>query len=87
MSHDNIRELLVDAANRSANYIEKLPVREVRAERAAVERLIEALDGPLPSEPSRPADILAFLDDHGSPATIASAGGRYFGFVTGSFSM
>ena len=83
MSNDNIRELLVDAANRSANYVEKLRVREVRAERAAVERLIEALDGPLPSEPSRPADILAFLDDHGSPATIASAGGRYFGFVTG----
>jgi hypothetical protein len=36
MSNDNIRELLVDAANRSANYVEKLRVREVRAERAAM---------------------------------------------------
>jgi len=27
--------------------------------------------------------VLALLDDYGSPATVASAGGRYFGFVTG----
>ena len=83
MSSDSIRQLLIAAANRSASYIENLRVREVRPERAAVERLAEALDGPLPAEPCRPADILAFLDEHGSPATVASAGGRYFGFVTG----
>jgi glutamate/tyrosine decarboxylase-like PLP-dependent enzyme len=28
--------------------------------------------------------VLALLDDYGSPATVASAGGRYFGFVTGA---
>ena len=83
MSSDSIRELLVEAALRSANYIEQLRVREVRADPAAVERLRKALAAPLPSEPSRAGDILAFLDDHGSPATVASAGGRYFGFVTG----
>jgi glutamate/tyrosine decarboxylase-like PLP-dependent enzyme len=27
--------------------------------------------------------VLAFLDEFGTPATVASAGGRYFGFVTG----
>ena len=84
MSSDSIRELLVEAALRSANYIEQLRVREVRADPAAVERLRKALAAPLPSEPSRASDILAFLDDHGSPATVASAGGRYFGFVTGA---
>jgi len=84
MSSDSIRELLVEAALRSANYIEQLRVREVRADPAAVERLRKALAAPLPSEPSRAGDILAFLDDHGSPATVASAGGRYFGFVTGA---
>jgi len=84
MSSDSIRELLVEAALRSANYIEQLRVREVRADPAAVERLRTALAAPLPSEPSRASDILAFLDDHGSPATVASAGGRYFGFVTGA---
>jgi len=84
MSSDSIRELLVEAALRSAHYIEQLRVREVRADPAAVERLRTALAAPLPSEPSRASDILAFLDDHGSPATVASAGGRYFGFVTGA---
>ena len=83
MSQDNIRELLVEAANRAADYIEQLRLRDVRAELAAVERLRQTLDDPLPAEPSRPADILTFLDEHGSPATVASAGGRYFGFVTG----
>jgi glutamate/tyrosine decarboxylase-like PLP-dependent enzyme len=83
MSRDNVRELLVDAANRAASYLEQLGAREVCAQRGAVERLIKALDEPLPSEPSRPHDILAFLDAYGSPATVASAGGRYFGFVTG----
>ena len=29
------------------------------------------------------ADVLAFLDEYGTPATVASASGRYFGFVTG----
>jgi glutamate/tyrosine decarboxylase-like PLP-dependent enzyme len=44
---------------------------------------MKALDSPLPPDPSRPNDVLAFLDDYGSPATVASAGGKYFGFVTG----
>ena len=83
MSNDSVRELLLDAANRAASYIEQLGARDVGAQRGAVERLTKALDEPLPSEPSRPHDILAFLDDYGSPATVASAGGRYFGFVTG----
>ncbi|MBV9170371.1 MAG: aspartate aminotransferase family protein, partial [Chloroflexi bacterium] len=30
------------------------------------------------------ADVLRLLDEVGSPATVASAGGRYFGFVIGS---
>src|SRR5215831_11377618 len=77
VSKDDIRELLLDAANRSASYIENLGTRAVRADRAAVERLREALDVPVPAEPSRAHEILAFLDERGSPATVASAGGRY----------
>jgi Pyridoxal-dependent decarboxylase conserved domain len=45
--------------------------------------LISALDDHLPETPGKAADIIAFLDEYGSPATVASAGGRYFGFVTG----
>jgi glutamate/tyrosine decarboxylase-like PLP-dependent enzyme len=41
------------------------------------------LGGPLPEQPSDPASVLALLDDIGSPATVASTSGRYFGFVIG----
>ena len=83
MNSNNTRALLVEAANRAANYIEGLRARDVRPLRGSVERLSSVLDGPLPDDPSRPTDVLALLDDYGSPATVASAGGRYFGFVTG----
>jgi glutamate/tyrosine decarboxylase-like PLP-dependent enzyme len=83
MNGENTRKLLIEAANRAANYLDGLRARDVRPLRGSVERLMEALDGSLPDKPGNPADILAFLDDYGSPATVASAGGRYFGFVTG----
>jgi len=83
MTDEGVRGLLIEAATRAASYIDALPGREVRAQRGAVERLMKALDVPLPAQPGRPGDILAFLDDYASPATVASAGGRYFGFVTG----
>jgi glutamate/tyrosine decarboxylase-like PLP-dependent enzyme len=44
---------------------------------------LDALGGPLPENPSDPAELLALLDDVGSPATVANTGGRYFGFVNG----
>jgi glutamate/tyrosine decarboxylase-like PLP-dependent enzyme len=37
----------------------------------------------LPDGPTDPAAVLAQLDDVGSPATVATTGGRFFGFVTG----
>lgn len=75
--------LLDDAARRAAAYLEALPERPVRADPAAVAKLREALDAPLPASGRPPADVLAELDALGSPATVASAGPRYFGFVTG----
>jgi len=83
MTDTTTRELLADAAARAADYLSGLPERAAGPVPGAVERLTEALDGPLPAGPGSPEEILAFLDDHGSPATLASAGGRYFGFVTG----
>jgi len=41
------------------------------------------MQDPLPELPTTPEDVLALLDGTASPATVASAGGRYFGFVTG----
>lgn len=83
MSHNSTRALLIDAAQRGAAYLDGLPSRPVAPLPAAVERLTAALDAPLPEGPSDPAEVVAFLDTYGSPATVASAGGRYIGFVTG----
>jgi glutamate/tyrosine decarboxylase-like PLP-dependent enzyme len=38
---------------------------------------------PFPNEPSDPMQILQTLNDIGSLATVATTGGRYFGFVIG----
>lgn len=77
-----MRELLNDAAMRAMTYLETLDERPVAPDADAVARL-SALGGPLPAQPDNPAQVLALLDDIGSPATVASAGSRYFGFVTG----
>jgi len=40
-------------------------------------------DQAFPEHPSSAETVLAELDEIGSPATMASAGGRFFGFVIG----
>ena len=77
-----MRDLLNDTAGRAARYLESLRERRVAPAPEAANRLQE-LDHPLPVEPTDPARVLALLDEVGSPATVASAGGRYFGFVLG----
>ena len=80
---DASSDLLRLAAERAIRYREDIGERRVAPLPAAVEQL-STLGGPLPETPQPPADILALLDEIGSPATVATAGGRYFGFVTGS---
>ena len=77
------RKLLADAAERGARYLEGIGERRVFPAAADIERLDQALRTDFPAGPTSPADVLAFLDRYGSPATVASTGGRYFGFVTG----
>lgn len=77
-----MRELLSDVAGRASHYLEQLGARSVAPPPDALDGLA-ALGGPLPVAPSDPAVVLRLLDEAGSPATVASAGGRYFGFVTG----
>jgi glutamate/tyrosine decarboxylase-like PLP-dependent enzyme len=74
--------LLRDAAARAARYLESLGDRPVAPSAAAVERLA-ALDVPLPAGPDDGARILAELDELVGPATMATAGPRFFGFVIG----
>jgi glutamate/tyrosine decarboxylase-like PLP-dependent enzyme len=77
-----MKTLLTDVAMRAARYLEGLPDRGVAPSAQALAGLRE-LDHPLPQEPASAETVLEILDRIGSPATVASAGGRYFGFVIG----
>ena len=74
--------LLHDVAARASTYLQGLEQRKVAPDPAAVAAL-DALDGALPEGPSDPAQVLELLDRYGSPATLAEAGPRFFGFVMG----
>ncbi|NIV16920.1 MAG: aspartate aminotransferase family protein [Woeseiaceae bacterium] len=80
--HDKYSELLRDAARRGIAYRQSCGDRGVAPSAEAVtglEHLFEDL-----SDQGRPdAETLRLLDDIGSPATIATAGPRFFGFVIG----
>ena len=75
-------DLLRDAASRSIRYLDSLAERRVSPSEEAVARLSELMVG-LPQRPTDPAEVLRQLDDIGSPATMAIAGPRFFGFVMG----
>lgn len=75
-------DLLADAAARGARYVAEVGERRVAPRPEDIARL-KALGGPLQNDPCDPAEVIAQLDELGSPATVASTGGRYFGFVTG----
>ena len=74
--------LLHDAALRASRYLAGLDERPVYPGVGAVARLAE-LDQPMPEHPQAADTVLRQLDELGSPATMASAGGRFFGFVVG----
>lgn len=74
--------LLQEASDRAQRYLLNLAERRVAPSPSAVEAL-KSLAGAMPNDPVDPAVVLAELDEYGSPATVASAGPRYFGFVVG----
>jgi len=77
-----VKELLSETAARSARYAATIANRRVPPRPEDIAQL-ERLGGPSPDGPCDPAEVLALLDDAGSPATVATTGGRYFGFVIG----
>jgi glutamate/tyrosine decarboxylase-like PLP-dependent enzyme len=76
------RPLLEEAARRANAYLDGIGHRRVGPTSSALERLPE-LGGALPENPSPAVETIRLLDEIGSPATMASAGGRCFGFVIG----
>jgi glutamate/tyrosine decarboxylase-like PLP-dependent enzyme len=75
-------DLLNAAARYGAEYLDSLQERAVAPPPEAIARLCE-LDGPLPADGLEPMTVLSRMHEIASPATVASAGPRYFGFVTG----
>lgn len=75
-------DLLADTAARAARYVSTINDRSVAPSPESIDRL-DALGGALNEHPADPSELIALLDNYGSPATVASTGARYFGFVTG----
>src|SRR3712207_124196 len=78
----SLRPLLDNAAAHAAGFLEGLPERPV-APSATAEELREELGGPLPEHPLEPGQVVADLARAADPGLMATAGGRFFGFVIG----
>ena len=70
------------AAERARRYTQAIGERRVAPAERDLEQL-EKFREEFPETPSEPDEVLNMLDEFGSPATVATTGGRYFGFVTG----
>ena len=75
-------ELLQEAAQRATEYLEGIGERGVAPTPEVTARLAQ-LGGPLPEGPTADVEVLRLLDEVGSPATVATAGRRFFGLVIG----
>ncbi|MDO9313586.1 MAG: aminotransferase class V-fold PLP-dependent enzyme [Burkholderiaceae bacterium] len=74
--------LLEDAAQRASRYLDGLDARSVAPLPDALSRLAQ-LDVDLSEASQSAQDVLQQLDDLGSPATVTSNGGRFYGYVVG----
>jgi glutamate/tyrosine decarboxylase-like PLP-dependent enzyme len=75
-------DVLKLAAEKAQEYVRGAATRRVSPsvkDVAALARLHETF----PEQPSEAAEVIELLHEIGSPATVASTGGRYFGFVIG----
>ena len=77
------RQLLAEADRRALGYFDGIDNRPVFPSPYAIAAL-QAFEQPLPEQGLDDQDVLRQLDEIGSPATVASNGPRYFGFVIGA---
>jgi glutamate/tyrosine decarboxylase-like PLP-dependent enzyme len=76
---DELLRLTADEVGRFRAGLTDRPVTPV----AAVDEVASALGGTLPDGPTAPVEVLRRLRDGADPGLMASAGPRFFGFVTG----
>ena len=77
-----MNKLLSETAQRAIRYIQTIDERNVFPTESAIAALSH-FNEPFPATPTTAEEVIRLLDDIGSPATVASTGRRYFGFVTG----
>ncbi|MBI9049736.1 MAG: aspartate aminotransferase family protein [Anaerolineaceae bacterium] len=77
------RTLFEEAKSYASEYLDDVLDRNVFPTENALENL-NFFDEAIPDIPGDPAEMLRILHEYGSPATVASTGGRYFGMVIGS---
>jgi len=77
-----VYSILDDAAQRARAYLSNVGSRPVSPRQEAIAALAD-LDTSLPITPTEPRKTLEILDRFVSPATMAMAGPRFFGFVIG----
>ena len=74
--------VLRDSAERSWAYLSHIRDRRVAPSSNELSGL-GIFHESLPENGCEPAEVIAMLDKFGAPATVATTGGRYFGFVIG----
>ena len=74
--------LTTEAARRAGGYLAGAPHRPISPTPEAVAAL-DAFRVPLQHAPRPAREVLAQLDEIGSPATVVQGAGRYFGYVNG----
>jgi glutamate/tyrosine decarboxylase-like PLP-dependent enzyme len=79
MPNDNV---LGFAAEKAQAYVNNVPNRRVSPSEASLAMFAE-LHEPFPASSTPPSDVIKRLDQVGSATTMATTGGRYFGFVNG----
>jgi glutamate/tyrosine decarboxylase-like PLP-dependent enzyme len=75
-------ELLRQAAETARRYVQGIGERRVSPTKRDLDSLAKFRE-PFPDASGNPVQILEELNEIGSPATMATTGGRYFGFVNG----
>lgn len=77
-----MKKIIDDFSSKAKEYLNKIETRNVFPSKEAIDNL-KKFDVPLQKNSINPAQVLYELDEIGSPATVTSAGKRYFGFVIG----
>jgi len=77
-----MESLFAEVIKRADRYLKELEFRKVNPSPQAIAEL-DRFDTELQAQPLDPIAVLSELDDIGSAATVASVGGRYYGFVIG----